>query len=213
MAYKVGVLGSGEVGKTLAKGCRDHGYQTCIASRTREKLKEFAQAENIEFGTMKEAAADSDIIILAVAGIGVVDLVTSLKDTLKNKIVIDACNPIEGAPIDGVVQFFQLPGGLSLMEHLQNLAPDAKFVKAFNSVGSGRMVNPKFAEGRPSMFICGNDAEAKGVVSELLEKFGWDTFDMGGARSAYSIEQLCVLWCTRGFNEGKWDHAFKLLTK
>jgi len=123
MAYKVGVLGSGEVGKTLAKGCRDHGYQTCIASRTREKLKEFAQAENIEFGTMKEAAADSDIIILAVAGIGVVDLVTSLKDTLKNKIVIDACNPIEGAPIDGVVQFFQLPGGLSLMEHLQNLAP------------------------------------------------------------------------------------------
>ena len=101
----------------------------------------------------------------------------------------------------------------SLMEQLQKAYPAAHFVKAFNSVGNGQMVNPQFAGGRPTMFICGNDAGAKKTVTQILDEFGWDTEDMGGAvEAARAIEPLCKLWCIPGVGKGDWSpHAFKLL--
>lgn len=97
------------------------------------------------------------------------------------------------------------------MERLQKLIPAAKFVKAFNSVGNAVMYKPNLAGGPPSMFICGNDNEAKKTVTDILVSFGWEAEDMGKAEVAGSIEALCVLWCARGFNQNKWSHAFKLL--
>jgi predicted dinucleotide-binding enzyme len=97
------------------------------------------------------------------------------------------------------------------MERLQARAPEAKFVKAFSCVGSGVMVDPAFDAGRPTMFICGNDARAKGSVRELLDDFGWDVADLGGAVAARAIEPLCMLWCIPGFLNQQWSHAFKLL--
>ena len=100
------------------------------------------------------------------------------------------------------------------MERLQKAYPSAHFVKAFNSVGNGQMVNPQFAGGRPTMFICGNDAEAKRVVRQILDQFGWDTEDMGAVEAARAIEPLCMLWCIPGIGKGDWSpHAFKLLRK
>jgi 8-hydroxy-5-deazaflavin:NADPH oxidoreductase len=87
----------------------------------------------------------------------------------------------------------------------------ARFVKAFNFVGSGQMVNPQFGEGRPTMFICGNYEEAKHTVAIILDQFGWETADMGQAESARAIEPLCILWCIPGFLRNEWSHAFKLL--
>jgi len=84
-------------------------------------------------------------------------------------------------------------------------------VKAFNSVGAARMVNPQFAGGRPTMFICGNHEPAKKTVSEILDEFGWETADMGAAEAARAIEPLCMLWCIPGFRRNEWTHAFKLL--
>ena len=90
--------------------------------------------------------------------------------------------------------------------------PSAHFVKAFNSVGNAQMVNPHFAGGRPTMFICGNDAGAKRVVTQILDQFGWDTEDMGAVEAARAIEPLCMLWCIPGVGKGDWSpHAFKLL--
>jgi predicted dinucleotide-binding enzyme len=99
----------------------------------------------------------------------------------------------------------------SLMERLQRAHPAARFVKAFNSVGSDRMVDPDFQGIRPTMFYCGNDAQAKGVVARILDQFGWEAADMGGALAARAIEPLAVLWCIPGFLEDSWTHAFKLL--
>jgi len=88
----------------------------------------------------------------------------------------------------------------------------ANFVKAFNSVGNGQMVNPHFAGGRPSMFICGADANAKKTVAEICDQFGWDAEDMGAIEAARAIEPLCMLWCIPGVGKGDWSpHAFKLL--
>jgi hypothetical protein len=98
------------------------------------------------------------------------------------------------------------------MERLQKACPTAHFVKAFNSVGSGQMINPHFAGGRPTMFICGNDASAKKTVAQILDQFGWDMEDMGAVGAARAIEPLCKLWCIPGIgkNDGS-PHAFKLL--
>ena len=98
------------------------------------------------------------------------------------------------------------------MEQLQNEFKNARFVKAFNSVGNTCMVNPQFKGGKPTMFICGNDDEAKKVVSQILDQFGWETADMGKVEAARAIEPLCMLWCIPGFLRNDWVHAFKLLT-
>lgn len=97
------------------------------------------------------------------------------------------------------------------MEQLQREFPNAHFVKAFNSVGAPSMVNPQYAGGKPTMFICGNDESAKKQVSEIAEEFGWETADMGSMEGARAIEPLCMLWCIQGFVRNEWTHAFKLL--
>jgi hypothetical protein len=97
------------------------------------------------------------------------------------------------------------------MERLQAEFPEAHLVKAFNTVGVAAMVNPKFAGGKPTMFICGDDAGAKGEVNGILDQFGWETEDMGPAVAARAIEPLCMLWCIPGFQRNDWVHAFKML--
>jgi hypothetical protein len=97
------------------------------------------------------------------------------------------------------------------MERLQREFADARLVKAFNSVGNSLMVNPQFAGGKPTMFICGNDEAAKKIVSDILDQFGWEIADMGKVEAARAIEPLCMLWCIPGFLRNDWTHAFKLL--
>ena len=75
------------------------------------------------------------------------------------------------------------------------------------------MVNPDFGTEKPTMFICGNDPEAKSEVSEICTLFGFETEDMGAVEAARAIEPLCMLWCIPGFRENKWSHAFRLLKR
>jgi len=133
---------------------------------------------------------------------------------LRNKIVIDATNPIaKEPPEDGVIRYFTSPNE-SLMERLQAAFPDVKFVKAFNSVGQALMVNPQFPDGKPTMFYCGNDADAKRWVATILDQFGWEAADMGTAKAARAIEPLAQLWCIPGFRENSWTgHAFRMLRR
>jgi 8-hydroxy-5-deazaflavin:NADPH oxidoreductase len=99
----------------------------------------------------------------------------------------------------------------SLLEAIQKQLPDAKIVKAFNSVGNSLMYKPNLTGGKPTMFICGNDDAAKKTVTGILSAFGWETEDMGKAEAARAIEPLCMLWCIPGFIRNQWTHAFKLL--
>ena len=125
--------------------------------------------------------------------------------------MIDATNPIaETPPVDGVLNFFTNLDE-SLLERLQREFAAVRFVKAFNSVGTHCMVNPQFAGGKPTMFICGNDAAAKGTVAPVVDQLGWETADMGTAAAARAIEPLAMLWCIPGFRQNDWMHAFKLL--
>jgi len=152
-------------------------------------------------------------VVLAVAGQLALEALKLIgPKALDGKPVIDACNPIGGGPpINGVLSFFTMLTD-SLMERLQKAYPNARFVKAFNSVGAAQMVNPQFSGGRPTMFICGNDANAKKTVAAICDQFGWDVEDMGAVEAARAIEPLCMLWCIPGVARGDWSpHAFKLL--
>jgi len=132
---------------------------------------------------------------------------------LDGKTVIDTTNPIaDAAPVNGVLQYFTAQNE-SLMERLQALAPNARFVKAFSCIGNAFMVNPDFNGERPTMFICGNDADAKDNVKAVLDRFGFDVSDMGAVEGARAIEPLCILWCIPGFLTNSWTHAFKLLKR
>lgn len=213
---KVGVIGSAVVGQTLAKGFKQHGYDVRIASRNPAKLADFSSASGIQAGTPRDVAAWAELVVLAVIGAGAHEAVREAGvENLGGKVVIDTTNPIsKEPPEDGVIKFFTGPNA-SLMEELQQAAPAAKFVKAFNSVGSALMINPSFPGGvKPTMFYCGNDGEAREAVRKILEQFGWDPADMGGAKAARAIEPLSQLWCIPGFRDNRWaDHAFHLLRR
>jgi 8-hydroxy-5-deazaflavin:NADPH oxidoreductase len=206
------VLGSGVVAKTLASGLKKHGYDVRIASRGGDKLEEFTAQSGIAAGPFVDVARWAEVVVLAVKGTAAESaLQIAGAQNLAGKVVIDTTNPIaEEAPVDGVLKFFTGPND-SLLERLQKAVPGARFVKAFNSVGNAYMVNPSLPGGPPTMFYCGNDAEAKRLVAGVLQKFGWDAADMGSAAGARAIEPLCQLWCIPGLREGRWTHAFKLL--
>lgn len=212
---KVGVLGSGDVAKTLAGGFLKHGHNVMMGTRTPAKLAEWTkQNPKGSAGSFADAARFGELIVLAVKGkVAAEALRLAGAENLTGKPVIDATNPIEDAPpSNGVLKFFTNLDE-SLMERLQREFNGASFVKAFNSVGAGSMVNPQFKGGKPTMFICGNSETAKKSVSGILDQFGWETADMGKAEAARAIEPLCMLWCIPGFLHNQWTHAFKLLTQ
>jgi 8-hydroxy-5-deazaflavin:NADPH oxidoreductase len=213
---KVAVLGSGTVGQVLADGFLKHGDEVVRGSRSPEKLAPWraAAGPKASAATFADAVRGADLVVLAVKGVAAEEVVKQAgPDALAGKTVIDATNPIaEVPPTNGVLHYFTTLEE-SLMERLQKLAPKANFVKAFSCVGNAHMVNPDFGGEKPTMFICGNDADAKRQVVEVLEKFGWEHEDVGGAEGARAIEPLCILWCAPGFLRGQWTHAFRVLRR
>lgn len=209
---RVGVLGSGVVGKTLAAGFGRHGYATKIGTREPAKLAEWAAGAGVEVGTFAEAARFGEILVLAVKGLAAESaLGLAGAGNLAGKLVLDTTNPIAEAPPEGgVLRFFT---GLedSLMERLQRAYPEARLVKAWSSVGNALMVDPKLPGGPPTMFICGDDAAARREAAAILAEMGWESEDCGGAVAARAIEPLCILWCIPGFLAGDWARAFKVL--
>ena len=209
---KIGIIGSGTVAQTLAAGFIKHGHAVTLGTRDAAKLADYAgRTPGLRVGSSAEAAAFGDVVVLAVKGSAALQAARDAGAGLAGKPVLDTTNPIaDAAPVDGVLSFFTGPND-SLLEQLQREYPQARFVKAFNSVGAARMIDPAFTSGPPTMFIAGNDAGAKTVATRLLAEVGWDVADMGSAVAARAIEPLAMLWCIPGFRENSWMHAFRLL--
>ena len=213
---KIGIIGSGAVGQALAKAFIAEGNEVMLGTRHTDKpevvqwKKDNPQGNT---GTFEETAAFGELLVLAVGGsVAEEALQQAGQNNVNGKIIVDATNPIDtkAKPENGVLKFFT-DINYSLMEKLQSLVPEAHFVKAFNSVGNAVMYKPAFKEGKPTMFIAGNNEEAKAAVTTLLEAFGYEAADMGKAEAARAIEPLAILWCIPGFIRNEWSHAFKLL--
>jgi predicted dinucleotide-binding enzyme len=210
---KIGIIGSGDVAKTLGGGFLKHGHEVMLGTREPAKLANWAAHHpKGRVGGFSATAAFGEVVVLAVKGTVVAEAVRLAgAANLAGKTVIDATNPIADAPpVNGVLKYFT-NFDESLLERLQNEFAGVHFVKAFNSVGAASMVNPQFIAGKPTMFICGNEETSKKTVTAILEQFGWETADMGRAEAARAIEPLCMLWCIPGFLQNDWVHAFKLL--
>jgi predicted dinucleotide-binding enzyme len=212
-AMNVAVIGSRQVARALAEGFVKHGYSVMMGTRDPSKLAQWIERNPKARATsVADAAKFGEMIVLAVKGTAALEVLRAADSrNLAGKIIIDVTNPLaDTPPVNGVPGFFTTLDE-SLMERLQREVPDARFVKAFNQVNASRMVNPQYAEGRPTMFICGNDTAAKQTVAEILDQFGWESEDMGGVDAARAIEPLCMLWVIRYILSKKFDHAFKLL--
>jgi hypothetical protein len=215
---KIGVLGSGIVGRTLAAGFLKHGHSVMLGTRD-PKMKSIrdwlAATPGASVGTFEETAKFGELLVLAALGRAVEHVLRLAgEENLADKTLIDTNNPIDETPPpqDGVLRFFTGPNE-SLAERIQSKWPKLRVVKAFNSVGAGAMVNPQYEQGPPTMFFCGNDDSAKTTVAKLIRQLGWEPFDCGGIIAARAIEPLCMLWCIPGFRANKWNHAFKLLER
>ncbi|MFN8177501.1 MAG: NAD(P)-binding domain-containing protein [bacterium] len=212
---KVGVLGSGDVGRVLGAGFVSFGHDVKLGSRDphQEKLKAWAKAAGAKAstGTFAEAAAFGDVLVLATAWSGT-ESALKLADAknFAGKVVLDATNPLDMST---------MPPGLavgpkdSAGERVQRWLPGARVVKAFNSVGNAHMVRPSFPGGPPDMPICGNDAKAKETATKICRDFGWNVIDLGGIESSRYLEPLAMVWILHYFATKSPNHAFKLLTK
>jgi 8-hydroxy-5-deazaflavin:NADPH oxidoreductase len=214
---KVGIIGSGNVGRVLAAGFLNEGHETMLGTRNiskEEVVKWKSENTNALLGSFQETAQFGEVIVLAVSGLVAEDAIKLAgNEHLSNKVIIDATNPIAAVPPEnGVIRYFTTLEE-SLMEKIQKILPDAKVVKAFSCVGNAFMYKPNFNGSIPTMFICGNDDAAKKTVTDILTSFGWETEDMGKVEAARAIEPLCILWCIPGFIRNQWTHAFKLLKK
>ena len=214
MATKIGILGSGAVGRALGHGFLEHGHDVLLGTRDPAKLADWVQSTGGrgKVGSFAEAAAFGDIVVLATRGAATDGVMRAVGlEHFGGKTVIDATNPIDESqpPRDGVLRFYTAAGE-SQLQRLQTLAPQAHLVKAFSCVGAAFMVEPPFAE-KPTMFICGDHQSAKDDVTAILTSFGWEVEDLGTSAAAGAIEALCILWCIPGFREYRWSHALRLV--
>lgn len=212
MSKNIGILGSGAVAKALGAGFIKHGYNVMLGTTNPAKLDDWkGKNPAAQIGSFEDAAKFGDIVVIAVKGHAAVDVVTGAGIThLAGKTVIDTTNPIDETkpPVNGVLNYFTTDK--SLLEILQEAAPEANFVKAFNSIGSHLMVNPPFPQ-KATMFICGNNDEARKEVSDILDQFGFEVEDSGKANAGRAVEALCILWCIPGFAQNRWAQGFRLM--
>jgi hypothetical protein len=186
-----------------------------IGARDPDKpeLREWLSGEGagIEAGTFAETAAHGELLALAVLGTAAEQAIGAAgPDNFSGKVVIDATNPLDFS--GGFPPKLAISGEDSLGERVQRTLPDAKVVKAFNTIGSPYFIDPSFREGKPTMLIAGDDEDAKRTVGDALADFGWpDAVDIGGIEGARELEAICIAWVKIGGARGAWDHGFKLL--
>ncbi len=214
---KIGVLGTGGVGKALGKGFIALGHEVKMGARSATNEKALAWAKEMgpkaSVGTFADAATFGEVIVLATLGVANEEVLKSAGPAeLRGKIVIDATNPLDSS--GGVPPKLAIAGNDSGGERVQQLLSSAHVVKAFNTVGNTLMFRPDLPGGPPDMFIAGNDQDAKKKVTGILKDFGWGAVhDLGGIEASRYLEAMCMVWVLSAIPGGNWNQAFKLLRK
>lgn len=204
MAYKIGILGAGNVGETLGRGWAAKGHSVRFGVRDPKDPK------NKDLGapsvTISEAAAHGDVIAVATPWPATKEAIQNAGN-LAGKILLDCTNPLEGLALD---RGFSTSGG----EQVAVWAKGAKAVKIFNTTGSNNMADPNYNGQSATMFYCGDDAEAKKTAAQLAADLGFDPIDAGPLTQARHLEPMAMLWISMAIQYGYGrDMAFKLLRR
>ncbi len=209
---KIGIIGSGDVGRALAEGFLQNDYKVIIGTRQpgEKQVRQWLGRDDtaLSFASFKDAAGQADIVVFAFLWTARNDVLKDVENKdLAQKTVIDATNPLEF--IDGAPRL-AIGTTTSAGEEFQKQFPDAKIVKAFNTVGNGVMYAPSFEE-KPTMCIAGNSDDAKQAVTKILDDFGWESADLGDIQNSRWLEAMCMAWVAYGMKHNSWHHGWKLL--
>lgn len=211
---KIGILGSGDVAQVLAGGFLAKGFEVKLGTRNPEKLAEWLEKtdENASTGSFAEAARFGDVVFICTSGAGALGAVELAgAENFGGKTVVDVTNPLDFS--GGAPPRFTSVLGNSLGEQIQNALPEARVVKAFNTINRSTMIDPHFGDQTATLLIAGRDAGAKDEVTKLAAGFGWEVEDLGGIEQAFFLEALAMIWINYAFKNNVWTHAFKLLKK
>jgi predicted dinucleotide-binding enzyme len=214
---KIGVFGTGVVGNTIGTKLIQLGFRVMMGSRTEANEKATAwvgaNGKNASTGTFKDTAEFGDIIFNCTKGESGLEVFKQAGiDKLNGKVIIDVSNPLDfskGMPPSLIPQYTNTN---SLGEEIQKLVPGANVVKTLNIVNCEVMVDAKKSGGDPTMFISGNNVEAKEKVTALLNQFGWtDIIDLGDITTARGTEMLLSIWLRIYLATGNGYFGFKII--
>jgi 8-hydroxy-5-deazaflavin:NADPH oxidoreductase len=221
---KVAIIGSGIVGQTLGKKLVELGHDVVLGTRDPNKLDEAkgwagslsdwltAVGTKATVATFAAAAAQGEIIINATHGMAsLAALQNAGAENLQGKILIDVANELDFS--QGMPPKSMAADTTSLGEKIQAAFPNTTVVKTLNTMNCQMMVDPKqLADGNHTVFVSGNDADAKAKVTELLQSFGWtDIFDLGDITSARGTEMMMPIWLRAFGKLGNVPYNFKIV--
>lgn len=210
---KIAIIGAGNVGGELGKLWAAKGHEIFFGVRDPKdpKLQDLLKSTQgrARAGTVNEAAPGSEIVVLATPWSATADAIKSAGD-LRGKVVVDCTNPLS-PDLSGLVIGTTNSAG----EEVSRWAKGARVVKAFNTIGAQNFGNPRFGSEAATMFVCGDDSDAKAIVAELASDLGFDVVDAGPLTASRLIEPLAMLWIHLVFKQqfGPTGHAFKLLRR
>jgi hypothetical protein len=208
---KIGILGTGAVGRMLGKKLQSLGHELMLGTRDiantlRRETGDYYdnqpfgewinENQGIALGTFSDAARHGELLINAVNGAAALAALKNAgAENLQGKILVDLCNPLDFS--HGMPPKLFLSNDNSLGEEIQNTFPEVKVVKTLNTMTAGIMVNPASLDGEHHVFLCGNDDEARQTVRELLKSLGWKEewqIDLGDITGARATEQMLPVW-------------------
>ena len=195
----IAVLGTGSVGRTLARGLAGVGHTVVVGTRdpaqTRRR-EDWLAADDITLDTFAEAAAGGEVIVNATNGAASLSVLGDAGvDNLAGKVILDVANPLDFS--QGFPPTLSVKDTDSLAEQIQRAFPEARVVKSLNTVNCALMVDPARVPGEHQIFVSGEDDGAKEQVTALLGEFGWPArrvIDLGGIRTARAVEMYLPLW-------------------
>lgn len=197
---RIGVLGTGTVGRTIGTKLVELGHEVTMGSRSagNEALREWVDGTGgtAAGGSFAEAASGAELVFNCTAGEGSLDALTAAGgDNLAGKVLVDVANPLDFS--QGMPPTLSVCNDDSLGERIQAAFPDAKVVKALNTINARVMTDPGRVPGQHNIFVCGNDVGAKAAVTILLESFGWPReaiLDLGDISAARGTEMYLPFW-------------------
>jgi NADPH-dependent F420 reductase len=204
---KIAIIGSGKVGKALARSSVRAGHQVTLSATSADNAAEAAKATGAHAATSNvEAVKDADIVIVAVPYDKLGEVFRGLASSVDGKVVVDATNHVNTQDPGEVL------GTTSNAEEIQKRHPNVRVVKAFNYAFAARMAEPSVGGTRLDGFVAGDDQAAKDKVLELVKSIGFRPIDAGPLVMARALEGMALLIITLQIRQGwPWQNGWKLV--